>query len=132
MGRLALVFAFGALLVGCSGEKPPEVVTIALAEQSGSTQSGDAVLTAVGDDRTRVELSIGRGGEEPQPARIYRGSCERLEPAPAYVLEDVAGGESLTEIEVSLDELLDGDLVINVHLSAGVMRVQVVCGKIAA
>lgn len=130
MRRLALLFAFGTFLSGCSGDEPAEVVTVALAEQNGSTQSGDAVLTAVGDDTTRVELSLGRGGDVAQPARIYRGGCERFEPAPAYVLEDVVGGESLTEIDVPFDELQGGGFAINVHFSAGAMRLDVACGEI--
>jgi hypothetical protein len=118
-----------ALLAGCGGEDEPEVVTVPMVEQNGSTQFGDAVLTAVGDGTTRVELTIG-SGDAPQPAHIYRGTCERLASEPAYVLDHVVGGEAATEIAVPLDELRGGDFAINVHDSPGVMRLHVACGEI--
>ena len=95
-------------------------------------QSGEAILTSVDDSTTRVELTIGAGGNTPQPAHIHRGSCANLDPQPAYALDDVVGGESSTSVNVSLDELRDGEFAVNVHKSAAEAQIYVACGDIGS
>lgn len=131
MRRLALTLATLTLLAGCGGSGSDEL-TVSLAEQSGSTQSGDAVLTAVDDATTRVEISLGSGGDTPQPAHIHKGSCAKLDPQPEYALDDVVAGDSSTEVKVSLAELRDGEFAINVHKSASALRIYVACGDIGS
>ena len=107
-------------------------MTVSLGEQNGSTQSGEATLTRVDDSTTHVVLSIGGGGSTPQPAHIHKGSCAQLDPTPEYPLEDVVDGESSTHVNVSLDELRDGEFAINVHKSAAALQTYVACGDIAS
>ena len=132
MRSLALILAASAVLTSCGGDGGSEPLTVSLAEQSGSTQSGEAILTAVDDSTTRVEISIGSGGDTPQPAHIHKGSCENLDPQPEYALDDVVAGESSTEVKASLDELRDGEFAINLHESAAALRIYVACGDIGS
>jgi hypothetical protein len=136
--RLALGLSVLALVAGCGSDggsgSGNDELTVELGEQHGSTQSGEAVLTRIDDSSTHVVLSIdgGGGGGTPQPAHIHKGSCTRLDPTPAYALEDVFDGESSTHVNVSLDELRDGDYAINVHKSAAALRIYVACGDIGS
>lgn len=128
MKRLALVGL--ALLAGCGGNG--DEATVSLAEQNGSGQSGEVVLTRVDDSTTRVEISISAKGMEPQPAHVHTGSCQDLDPNPAYPLEDVVDGSSTTEVDASLDNLRDGAYAVNVHKSVPEAAVYVACGDIGS
>ena len=122
-----------ALAAGCGGEDEPRVVTIQLEERSGSTQFGEAVLREVGDAKTRIEVSVGHGGGDGiQPVRIVRGSCEALPPDVVLALEDAEAGESVTEIDMALDDLLAAGYAISVHENPDVLRIQSACGKLDA
>jgi hypothetical protein len=132
--RLAPGLIALALLAGCGSDGGSgggdDELTVPLSEQSGSTHSGEAVLTRVDDSSTHVVLTLGSGDDTPQPAHIHKGSCADLDPTPAYPLENVVGGESSTHVNVSLDELRDGEYAINVHKSADALRIYVACGDI--
>jgi hypothetical protein len=134
--RLAVGLTALALLAGCGSDggsgSGNDELTVSLKEQSGSTQSGEAVLTKIDDSSTHVVLTLGSGDDTPQPAHIHEGSCANLDPAPAYPLENVVEGESSTHVNVSLDELRDGDYAINVHKSAAALRIYVACGDIGS
>lgn len=106
-------------------------MTVAMEERSGSTQFGDAVLTALGDSKTRIDLSVGNAGRT-QFGRLFRGSCDRLDAKPAYPLADIVEGESTTELDVSLDDLVEGGYAIAVHQSPDTLRFLAVCGEIVA
>lgn len=121
------------LVAGCGSDGGnSDELTVSLGEQNGSRQSGEVRLTAVDDSSTHVELSIGSGGDKPQPAHIHKGSCAELDPQAAYGLEDVVAGESSTHVNVSLDELRDGEFAINVHESAAAPQTYVACGDIGS
>ena len=130
--RLALGLSLLVLLAGCGSDGGSSEMTVSLGEQNGSTQSGEATLTAVGDSTTHVVISIRSGGETPQPAHIHKGSCAELDPQPEHPLEDVVDGESSTHLNVSLDELRDGEFAINVHKSAADLETYVACGDIGS
>jgi hypothetical protein len=133
VSRLALGLLLVVLLVGCGSDGGgSDELTVSLGEQNGSAQSGEAVLTAVDDSSTHVELSIAGGGDTPEPAHIHKGTCAELDPQPAYGLDDVVAGESSTHVNVSLDELRDGDFAINVHESAAAPQTYIACGDIGS
>ena len=67
-----------------------------------------------------------------QPAHIHKGSCEELDPTPAYGLNDVKAGKSTSTVDVRLDDLIDDTVVINVHESAENVERYVACGVISA
>jgi hypothetical protein len=106
-------------------------VTVRLAAQNKSGQSGTARLTPMGES-TKVEISL-KGGPKgvPQPAHIHDGSCPKPNPKPKHGLQDVVDGKSSSEVPVSLDTLLKEKVAINVHKSKEEVKVYVACGNIA-
>lgn len=81
-----------------------------------------------------------------RPNHIHEGSCDTLDPAPLYVLSDLAlaDGEAqysgpgtpaivqsgVTEVDVTLADLAAGDFSIVVHESADNIENYVACGEI--
>jgi hypothetical protein len=118
-----------------SGSSTGMEIEVPLEEQNGSAQSGTAILTAMGD-RTRVVLDVQSRSATPgasrQPAHIHKGTCEKLDPTPAYGLNDVEAGTSTSTVDVNLDDLIDDEVVINVHESAENVDRYVACGIISA
>jgi hypothetical protein len=126
VGLVALV-----LVVGCGGDNERQTVTVEMEEQMGSTQFGEAVLMELEDSRTRIEISVGLGGADGiQPARIVRGSCDDDSPEPIHALENVMEGESVSEIDLALDELLGRGYAITVYEAPELLRIRAVCGEI--
>jgi Cu/Zn superoxide dismutase len=133
--RLLLLTALVVgLAFGCGGDDANEAaaenaVTVDLAEQNGSGESGTATLTAEGD-QTRVVLDLSNPAADSQPAHIHEGTCADLDPAPAFGLPNVENGSAEATVDVSLDELTSGDFAVNVHKSNDEASVYVACGNI--
>jgi hypothetical protein len=105
-------------------------VTVRLAQQNKSKESGTAKLTPEGD-KTKVEISLkGAPKGVSQPAHVHEGSCAKLDPKPKYPLQNVVDGKSTSEVPVSVDTLRGGNLAINVHKSADDSKTYVACGDI--
>jgi hypothetical protein len=125
-----------ALFAGCgsdNGSSGSEEATVDLSEQNGSGESGTATLTAEGDNKTKVVISLdGAPAGTPQPAHIHEGSCANLDPTPKYGLENVVDGKSTTEVDEPLDELRAEDYAINVHKSGTDLKTYVACGDIGS
>src|SRR5690348_17580354 len=100
-----------------------------MAAQNKSKETGTAKLTAVDENKTRVEISL-KGGPAgtPQPAHIHEGSCAKLDPKPKYGLENVVDGKSTTTVPVGIDAVRG--MAINVHKSAQDLKTYVACGNI--
>lgn len=133
------LLAVGLVAGGCNGDGDSEPaggsgngdeVTVQLEEQNDSGVSGEATLTAEGEDQTKVELDI-EGGEEgtPHPVHVHAGTCDELG-AVEHPLADVEDGSSETTIDVGLEELQDGEFAINAHESAENIENYVACGVI--
>lgn len=92
--------------------------------------------------------------DDSHPAHIHQGTCDTLDPNPAFPLSNVSGDflngdtptvgdevgaseESLTvegsttTVEVSLDELLASEYAINVHESAENAQNYIACGNVS-
>lgn len=136
---LALAVSLVALGAGCGGssasESDPVELEITLDEQNGSAESGTATLTSAGD-KTRVVIDLQSRSASPvarrQPAHIHKGSCEELDPVPAYALNDVRAGRSTSLVDERLTDLEREAVVINVHQSADNIERYVACGVISA
>lgn len=134
MRNLALILAALSVLSGCGSggaESGSGEVVLDLMEQSGSGESGTATLTADGE-KTKVVIALDNPRTAPQPAHIHAGSCEELDPTPAFGLENVVDGASTTVVDEPLDDLRDGNYAINVHKSAAKLDVYVACGDIGS
>lgn len=114
---------------------PPESsqrtqLTVALAAQNNSDESGTAVLTEV-DGHVQVMMKVdGEPAGAKQPAHIHTGAC----PTPGavvYPLNNVVGGNSTTVLDVSMETLLAQlPLAINIHKSATELKSYMSCGDI--
>ncbi|HYW53515.1 MAG TPA: hypothetical protein VFF00_01480 [Candidatus Elarobacter sp.] len=91
-------------------------VRIPLDAMNGSGESGVTILTPQGG-KTLVELQMKGGKGDPQPAHFHTGTCDKYAPRPLYPLRSVVKGESVTTLDVPIDKLIAGDLVVNVHKS---------------
>ena len=131
---VALLAAAALGVAACGGEEETaggggDELTVELAEQNGSGESGTATLTADGDS-TRVMIELQNGTSEPQPAHIHPGSCADLDPQPEHGLANVVDGRSETTVQAPLSELKAGAFAINVHKSAAEVRTYVACGDL--
>lgn len=116
-----------------TGTETADNVVIQLGAQSGSGQTGTATLSSTIDGKTKVAIEL--SGEPPgaiEPAHIHTGTCKKLNPKPAYLLEDVAGGLSTTTINATLSSLETGRFSVNVHESRSQIGTYVACGTIPA
>jgi hypothetical protein len=130
---LALVLSAVAL-AGCGGDDGDEAagdeVTVELSESMGSGQTGTATLTAAGE-QTTVAIEIdGDPVSASQPAHIHEGTCEELNPEPAFGLPNVADGTSETTVDAPLETLTGGNYAINLHMSDDDLATYTSCGDI--
>jgi hypothetical protein len=93
-----------------------DAVRIPLTAMNGSGESGVAILTPRGG-KTLVQLQVHGGHGDPQPAHFHTGTCDKYAPRPLYMLAAVVKGESTTTVDVPIEKLMAGDLVVNVHKS---------------
>jgi hypothetical protein len=132
MGKrtFALIGLLGVLGFAAAAS-PADSVIVTMAPQSGSNESGTAMLTKKGADTTKVVVNL-PGATGQQPAHIHKGTCSNLDPKPTYPLSPVANGKSETVVKAPLDDLSKGGYAINVHKSARDLKTYVSCGEIAA
>jgi hypothetical protein len=110
----------------------PKTITVDLAEENESGQSGTATLTPNDDGTFEVAIELSPGGDAPQPAHIHEGMCPDVGDV-AIALNDVVDGTSTTEnVDFSLEDVLTDSpgYAINVHKSAAESDVYVACGDI--
>ena len=140
---VVVVIVVGFLLMNRQTSQPapsptpvPESImkgmTVTLAEQNDSGESGTAVLKEV-DGQVMVTLSLTGAPEGvSQPAHIHNGSCDNLGGI-AYPLTNPMDGSSETMVDVTLDQLMSElPLVVNVHKSVSEAGVYVSCGDLYA
>jgi hypothetical protein len=131
---LGFVLAMAAL-VGVAGAAPAGAagpVSVQLAPQSNSGESGTATLSEQGT-KTKVVVAVtGQPTGVAQPLHIHKGTCSQLDPKPAYGLATLTNGKSETTVDVSLTALKAGGFAINGHKSAQDVKTYVFCGNIPA
>jgi hypothetical protein len=103
-------------LSACAGQQAASR-TVELATLNDSGVTGSAVLTDLGDGKTRVEVDVDPAGHPDMPAHIHPGTCVDLVPQPTYPLQNVVDGHSETDVPAGLEELFTGDLALNLHFS---------------
>lgn len=126
---MCLAVAVAAFAVaGCGGGDEP-ALTVRLAEEDGSGQSGTAMFTPAEDGRTTIIVELSNPPQASQPAHIHPGQCGDLGD-PIAGLESLVDGHSETTVSMSLKELQSGDLVIHAHKSDAEFDVSVACARI--
>jgi len=113
--RVALLaVALGA--TGSPAASAAGLVRFPLDAMGNSGESGTATLTPDGS-KTIVALQLKGGPGDPQPAHFHTGTCDNYGPRPIYMLRAVVHGTSVTTLDVPIEKLTAGDLVVNVHKS---------------
>jgi hypothetical protein len=120
----ALLLAF-VLIAGCAATTGTSV-TIDLQTLNDSGVTGTVTLIPMGD-RTQVEVDVDPAGHPDMPSHIHPGTCENLVPQPKYPLRNVVDGQASTVVAVAMNELLNGDLAINLHNSNEDMATYTAC-----
>lgn len=128
--RILTLVATGLLAwsaVACAAEESTAPTRLTLQELNGSGVTGSVTLTPVGEARTLVVVDVDPAGHPDMPAHIHPGTCAELVPQPRYPLASVVDGRSSTEVAASLDELLAGDVALNLHASNEEMQLYTAC-----
>jgi hypothetical protein len=120
-----VVLLFGVVSLAAAADS----ATAKLSPQNNSGESGTATLTKAGDKQTKVVLDV-KGASGSQPVHIHKGTCDKLDPKPAYPLSPLVNGKSETTVNASLDDLEKGGYAINGHKSAQEVSTYVFCGSI--
>ena len=111
-------------------EKDENKITVELTEENDSGESGRARLV---EENGQVTVTISMDGapeDVSQPAHIHLGSCPEVGGI-QYPLTNILNGESITTINVTLDQLKSElPLAINIHKSVDEASVYVSCGNI--
>ncbi len=124
---LGLVLAIAAV----SSARAADTMTVKLMPQNSSGESGTATLTPAGKETKVVITVTGAAADAKQPVHIHKGTCDKLDPKPAFPLSPVVGGKSETTVKVSMNDLMHGPYAINGHKSAQDVSTYVFCGNIA-
>jgi Cu/Zn superoxide dismutase len=141
---VAAVFALVGVACGGDDEEPAaettaaettapeeaEPVTVDLAEQNASGESGTATLAEEGGQLT-VTVELSGAPADPQPAHIHSGTCAELGDV-VYPLTNVEGGTSETSVAATLADVQGAEHAINVHMSEADIGTYVACGDIPA
>jgi hypothetical protein len=135
VGTFLASAALSAGATGCGGGSDGDEnvgdaeLTVQLAEQDGSGQSGTATFTSLDESRTTIVLELTNPPEVPQPAHVHSGTCDDLGD-PVVALTNLENGTSETEAAMSLERLVQGDLVIHAHKSEAEFDVSVACAPV--
>jgi hypothetical protein len=121
---LSCALMVGAFSVAAAADK---TVVVPLHAMSGSGQDGTATLRADGT-KTIVTIKLTNGSSVRQPDHFHVGNCDKYQPRPLYPLQDVVNGTSTTTLDVPLEKLIAGDMIINIHKSYDEIATQAACG----
>ena len=126
----SVVSAQGAMKNAKTAQANAKTVTVTMAAENNSGETGTATLTQDGSD-VMVKIALTGAPKEAQPAHIHDGTCAKLNPAPKYPLNSVVDGASSSVVKnVKLSDLTSSPYVINVHKSTSDIPTYVSCGEI--
>jgi hypothetical protein len=103
-------------------------VVIHLSPTEGEGQTGYATLSSDGSS-TSVEISIEPPTIEAQPIHIHAGICTDVGTV-IHALQNVVKGNSVTIIDLPLEQILEDGTLINVHASYADASNYTACGHL--
>ena len=107
-------------------------MTVVLAEENKSGESGTATLSEANGKTTVTIALTGFTKDVVQPAHIHVGACPGVG-AVKYPLTSVVNGSSVTELTATLADLSQNlPLAINVHKTAAEITSYTACGALSA
>ena len=128
-GRLGSLMLGMVVLLGVASSAQAADTSVKLEPQNNSGEAGTATLTPEGNS-TKVVLNVTGAPAGAQPTHIHKGTCDNLDPKPAFPLSPVVNGKSETTLKVPMKTLTSGDYAINGHKSAQDAKTYVFCGGI--
>jgi hypothetical protein len=105
-------------------------LTLDLQEQNDSGITGEVEFSPTSEGDVEVEIEVDGSDGGPHPAHIHEGTCDDLNPSPAFPLTDVVDGRSETTVDVDISELTAQEYAVNVHESAENASVYVACADV--
>src|ERR1700758_1391711 len=129
MLHTAFVAVLTAIIACAAAGAAPSTLSLKLYAQNRPGNTGTATLEQIpGGVKVVVKLPGGQNGT--QPVHIHTGTCAKLNPVPKYTLTSIVDGSSTTIVGRSLDGLLEGNYVIDVHESSADVAMYVACAAI--
>lgn len=112
--------------------KMHKTLVIPLKAQNNSGQDGQALIEDAGG-KAKVTVKLAKAPTNiDQPAHIHIGACPNPG-AVKYPLTNVKNGNSVTQLEISVDEILKNlPFAVNVHKSTAEVKTYVSCGDVKA
>ncbi|MBV9356135.1 MAG: hypothetical protein JO023_11485 [Chloroflexi bacterium] len=126
LGCILFAAAAQASVVGAQDQS----LSLTLRAQNDSGISGTATFTDTGDGKTRVAIQVTGAGSGPQPAHIHAGTCDELDPTPAFTLSDVSNGSSTTDVDSTLQQLTATPHAVHLHKSPDELAIYVACADV--
>ncbi len=133
MKRLLLSLGLAVAVTATAASAAMHPDQFRLSAQNGSGETGTAtLLQSTGNpDEIIVHVTTRGGGSDPQPIHIHKGTCEKLDPKPAFPLTAVIDGSSQTKVKgITLAQLEAGTYAINIHKSTKDVATYVACGNL--
>jgi hypothetical protein len=128
LGVLILVIGLTASASAADGD----TLNVTFAAQNDSGLTGTATLVEK-DGKTTVSVALaGAAIATEMPSHIHVGTCDNLDPAPKYPLNNIVDGKSETTVDASIATLLASPFAINVHKSATDIATYVACANLVA
>ena len=105
-------------------------VKFTLHPQNHSGEVGNVTMTQDGDNVV-VAVTTDNAPAVAQPIHIHKGTCDTLDPKPAYPLTTLQSGTSTTTLKgMTVAQLQGGDYAINIHHSTADVPTYYACGNI--
>jgi hypothetical protein len=111
-------------------------VKFTLHPQNHSGETAAITMTQDGDNIVVAVTTNNGPSDAPQPIHIHKGTCDTLDPKPAYPLTSVQNGTSNTTLTpaqlkgMTLSGLQNGEFAINIHHSTTDGATYYACGNI--
>jgi hypothetical protein len=129
---VAMMLCIGLMSAASPVSAKEDSVTVDLESQDDSGVTGQAVLTADGD-QTILTVKL-EGSEAGYEGHMFDSTCDDHQGATVfYAIEAVDDeGQSESTVDAPLSELTTGDFWIHIHRPAGERGVGVACGQVPA
>jgi hypothetical protein len=106
-------------------------VKFTLHPQNHSGEVGNVTMTQDGSNVVVSVTTENAPADTAQPIHIHKGTCDKLDPKPAYPLTTLQKGTSTTTLkDMTVASLETGDYAINIHHSTADVPTYYACGNI--
>ena len=126
---VAVALAAAGMLPDAASAQQPVTVTLGPGRDANEAP-GTATLTDLGGGTTRVVISV-TSPDANMPAHLHADVCPGVA-AVVFPLTNVVNGQSTTDVNASLADIMTRAKSINLHRSPDQIQVYVACGNLPA